>query len=143
MVVKSYYGNENLGQALRPHWNALDRSATHYFSDLDIWYEVSSYRSKSADQVSLETHLPDLKWSDTKYTEMTDHEKVDCGCVVICYFPTRFCVCCAKLLIQSLKWLFHNFSETHHFTDHLKDNWKNAFCNMRTLCKQNIGSNSE
>ena len=30
-------------------------------SDLEIWYEVSPYRSKSTDQVSLETHLPDIK----------------------------------------------------------------------------------
>ena len=34
-----------------------------------------------------------------------------------------------KLLIQSLEWLFHNFSETHHFTDHAKNNWENPFCN--------------
>ena len=25
-----------------------------------------------------------------------------------------------KLLIQSLKWMFHNFSKTHHFIDHAK-----------------------
>ena len=25
-----------------------------------------------------------------------------------------------KLLIQSLEWLLHNFSETSHFTDHAK-----------------------
>ena len=30
-------------------------------SDLEIWYEVSPYRSKSTDQVSLETYLPDIK----------------------------------------------------------------------------------
>ena len=38
-----------------------------------------------------------------------------------------------KLLIQSLRWLFHNFSEAHHFTDHAKNNWKNPFCNMQKL----------
>ena len=38
-----------------------------------------------------------------------------------------------KLLIQSLEWLFHNFSETHHFTDHAKNKWENPFCNMRNL----------
>ena len=30
-----------------------------------------------------------------------------------------------KLLIQSLEWLFHNFSETHHFTNHAKNSWEN------------------
>ena len=30
-------------------------------SDLEIWYEVSPYRSKSTDQVSLEKYLPDIK----------------------------------------------------------------------------------
>ena len=30
-------------------------------SDLKIWYELSPYRPKSTDQVSLETHLPDIK----------------------------------------------------------------------------------
>ena len=48
-----------------------------------------------------------------------------------------------KLLIQSLEWLVNNFSETHHFTDHVKDNWENPFSNVRTLCKQNIESNSD
>ena len=38
-----------------------------------------------------------------------------------------------KSFIQSLEWLFHSFSKTHHFTDHAKKNWKNPFCNMRTL----------
>ena len=27
-----------------------------------------------------------------------------------------------RLLIQSLEWLFHNFSKIHHFIDHVKDN---------------------
>ena len=30
-------------------------------SDFEIWYEVSPYRSKSTDQVSLETYLLDIK----------------------------------------------------------------------------------
>ena len=30
-------------------------------SDLKIWYEVSPYRSKSTDQVSLQKYLPDIK----------------------------------------------------------------------------------
>ena len=38
-----------------------------------------------------------------------------------------------KLLIQSLEWLFHNFSETHHFTDHAKNSRENPFCNMRNF----------
>ena len=38
-----------------------------------------------------------------------------------------------KLLIQSLEWLFHNFSETHHFTDHAKNNCEKSLCNMRNL----------
>ena len=29
--------------------------------DLEIWYELSPYRSKSTDQVSLEMYLPDIK----------------------------------------------------------------------------------
>ena len=39
-----------------------------------------------------------------------------------------------KLLIQSLEWLSHDFCGTHNFTDHVKKNWKNPFCNMRTSC---------
>ena len=37
-----------------------------------------------------------------------------------------------KLLIQSLEWLFHNFSETHHFTDHAKTTGKipSAICEL-------------
>ena len=38
-----------------------------------------------------------------------------------------------RSLIQSFEWLFHNFSETHHFTDHAKNNWENPFWNMRNL----------
>ena len=30
-------------------------------SDLEIWYEVTPYRSKSTDQVSLERYLPNIK----------------------------------------------------------------------------------
>ena len=52
--------------------------------------------------------------------------------------------CCnsrlGKLLIQSLEWLFHNFSKTHHFTDHTKNNWENPFFNRRTSWQQNIES---
>ena len=48
-----------------------------------------------------------------------------------------------KLLVQSLEWLFHNFSETHHITDDVKDNWGNPFSSMQTLCLQNIEPNSE
>ena len=43
-----------------------------------------------------------------------------------------------KLLVQSLEWLFHNFRETHHFTDHAKNNRENPFCNMQTLWQQNM-----
>ena len=43
------------------------------------------------------------------------------------------CIKLGKLLIQYIGWLFHNFSETRHFTDHVKDNWENPFCNMGTL----------
>ena len=43
------------------------------------------------------------------------------------------CIKVGKLLIQYIGWFFHNFSETRHFTDHVKDNWENPFCNMRTL----------
>ena len=57
--------------------------------------------------------------------------KSECYCVVVLR-SLRRCLK-GKLLIQSLEWLFHNFSETHHFTDHLKDNRENPFCNMWTL----------
>ena len=29
--------------------------------------------------------------------------------------------------------VIYNFSETHYFTDHEKNNWENPFCNMRNL----------
>ena len=49
-----------------------------------------------------------------------------------------------EIQFRSLKYMavirIHNnlsnfpfFSETHHFTDHAKNNWENPFCNIRTL----------
>ena len=44
----------------------------------------------------------------------------------------QHCITLGKLLIQYLGWLFHNFIETRHFTDHVKDNWKipSATCEL-------------
>ena len=58
-----------------------------------------------------------------------------CSSCNVKYSPLKI-----KLLIQSLEWLFHNFSETHHFTDHTKNNWENPFFNRRTSWQQNIES---
>ena len=39
----------------------VQKGCTPKLSDLQIWYEVSPYRSKSTGQVSLEMYLPDIK----------------------------------------------------------------------------------